>query len=93
MTDDLDNLDSLRRAFIASIAGAHGRRTELAAAEANTRAFARALRTSGVGVEAALAEGKELIRGHTGADAFRFMPSLVGWMIAGYYAGYVPPDR
>ena len=88
MPDSLDNRDTLRQSFIASIIAAHERRAELASVEVEIRAFAHALRTAGIGVEAALAEVKALLREHTGPDVPRFMPSVVGWMIAGYYYGY-----
>ena len=93
MSDSLDNLTRLRDAFTASLTAAHLRRVDLASIEVDVRAFANALRTSGVGVEAALAQVKALIAAHAGADAPRFTPGIVGWTIAGYYYGYDRPEK
>lgn len=51
------------------------------------RAFARASREAGLSIAELLIEVKELIRTQMGADEPLFTPKVVGWAVAGYFAG------
>jgi hypothetical protein len=51
------------------------------------REFSRARRLEGVAIEKVLIEVKQLIREETGDHAPLFTPRVVGWAVAGYFAG------
>lgn len=44
-------------------------------------------------IEKAVIHIKELVRSETGGDEAVFIPSVVGWAIAGYFAGTDPAPR
>lgn len=69
--------DALRAAEPATL---HGIQPAIAA-------FARDGRQSGMLVTDVLREIKELIRDHAGRNADVFLPRVVGWTVAAYYAG------
>lgn len=60
--------------------------------EQRVREYARALRIDGVPVEKMLVDVKELVRSETKQHELVFMPRIVGWSVAGYYAGTSPKD-
>jgi hypothetical protein len=55
--------------------------------EVDVRAFARLSREHGLSVSELLIEVKELVRVHVGVDEPLFTPKVVGWAVAGYFAG------
>lgn len=58
------------------------------------RQYGRALRVSGMPIEKAVVFVKELVRSETRGDEAVFVAKLVGWVIAGYFAGTEPrPPR
>jgi hypothetical protein len=57
------------------------------AAELTVRAYARAMRESGIAIGQTLVEVKDLVRTHTGRDEPIFTPKVVGWAVAGYFEG------
>lgn len=61
------------------------------AIEPLTRAYARSLRDDGVAVERAVVEIKAMVRSETGGDEAVYLGKVVGWAIAGYYAGTARP--
>ena len=58
--------------------------------ESLVRTYARAHRDAGSNVGAVLIEVKALVRDHAGFDAPIFTPKVVGWTVAGFYAGTTP---
>lgn len=60
--------------------------------EAPVRAFARAQREAGVGIVATLSAVKDLVREGTGPNEAVLTPRVVGWAVAGYYAGTSAKD-
>lgn len=58
-----------------------------ASLETRTRAFARAQREAGVAVEKVIIEIKALVRAETNDRDLLYIPRLVGWTVAGYFAG------
>jgi len=61
------------------------------AVEIAVRAFARAMREADMAIGTALVEMKTLVHAHTGHDEPIFTPKVVGWAIAGYFAGAGKP--
>lgn len=57
------------------------------ALELEVRAFARAARVAGTNVSELLIDLKAMIRDSVGVDEVLFTPKIVGWAVAGYYAG------
>lgn len=55
--------------------------------EPRARAFARAQREAGVAVEKVIIEMKAIVRAETNDRELLFVPRLVGWTVAGYFAG------
>jgi hypothetical protein len=55
--------------------------------EAEIRTFARASRDAGLSISELLIEVKEIVRAQMGADEPLFTPKVVGWAVAGYFAG------
>jgi hypothetical protein len=55
--------------------------------EAEVRTFARLSREAGLSVSELLIEVKELVRAQMGVDEPLFTPKVVGWAVAGYFAG------
>ena len=72
----------------AALADAHEARLGLPKQlEALVRAYAHAHREAGSNIGAVLIEVKALVRDHADIDAPVFMPKVVGWTVAGYFAG------
>lgn len=57
-----------------------------ASLEEPARRYARALRLSGVSIESALVDVKTLVREETGDHEMLYIPRVVGWAVAGYFA-------
>jgi hypothetical protein len=57
------------------------------ALEQEVRDFARLSREHGLSVSELLIEVKALVRTHVGVDEPLFTPKVVGWAVAGYFAG------
>lgn len=77
-----------RAAYIESLRLAHAaRRGVTPSVEVAVRAYARAMREADIAIGTALVEMKDLVRAHTGPDEPIFTPKVVGWAVAGYYAG------
>lgn len=55
--------------------------------EAPVRAYARAMRLDGVAIEKVIIELKDLVRDETRDHEGVFRPRIVGWTVAGYFAG------
>jgi hypothetical protein len=58
--------------------------------ETLVRSYARAWREAGKDIEHVLIDVKALVREHTGTDEPIFTPKVVGWTVAGYFAGTSP---
>jgi hypothetical protein len=81
-------VDTRRSAFIESLRTAYvDRRGPTPSVEVTARAFAYAMREDGVPIGRALVEVKDLIRAHTAQDEPLFTPKVVGWTVAGFFAG------
>ena len=77
MTDP--GLAHRRAAFIDALRSAHAaRRGVTPDVEPTARAYARAMRESGVAIGATLVDAKDLVRAHTGHDEPIFTPKVVG---------------
>ena len=86
--DRSPEVDAKRAAYIESLRLAHAaRQGATPRVEAAVRAYARAMREAGVAVGAALVAVKDLARAHTGNDEPLFTPKVVGWAVAGFFAG------
>jgi hypothetical protein len=55
--------------------------------EAPVRAYARAQREGGVGIVAFLTDVKAMMKERTGRNEPVLTPRVIGWAVAGYYAG------
>ena len=55
--------------------------------EQEVRTFAQLSREHGLSISELLIEVKELVRAHVGVDEPLFTPKVVGWAVAGYFAG------
>lgn len=76
-------------AFLAALrAAAQLGRGVSAELEPLTRAFAHDQHEAGIRVEEMLTRVKALVRETTGRDEPLFMPKVVGWAVAGYFAGH-----
>jgi hypothetical protein len=83
-----DPVRALRAELIAAIMTAHAaRRGDPRPIEPLIRTYAKSQREAGVSVALVLIEVKALLRDHAGRDSAAFTPKLVGWTVAGYYAG------
>jgi hypothetical protein len=83
-----DDLDTLRLALVAAISAARSaRRGDPHPIEPVVRDYARARREAGSPVTSVLVEIKALLVEHAGTDAAPFTPKVVGWTVAGYFAG------
>jgi hypothetical protein len=81
-------LDARRAELIEALRSAHAaRRGVTASLEPTVRAYAKAMRETGVSIGQALVAVKDLVRAHTGHDEPLFTPKVVGWAVAGYFAG------
>lgn len=80
--------DALRASLIAAIREAsHSPRGVPASLEDDAREFARAQRVAGVAVEKVIIDVKAIVRSEAGELALLFLPRIVGWTVAGYFAG------
>jgi hypothetical protein len=80
--------DAKRAEFISALRSAYAaRRGVTPDVEPTVRAYARAMREAGMPVGRALVEVKDLVRAHTGYDEPIFTPKVIGWAVAGYFAG------
>ena len=80
--------DSLRAALIVQIREACRAGVGLPESlEIAARAHARAQREAGLPVEKLIIAMKEDIRRETGEQEFLFIPRVIGWTVAGYFAG------
>jgi hypothetical protein len=55
--------------------------------EAPARAYARAQREAGLRIEAVLQEAKYMLVEETGINEPVLKPRVIGWIVAGYFAG------
>jgi hypothetical protein len=55
--------------------------------EQEVRRFAQLSREHGLSISELLIDVKALVRAHVGADEPLFTPKVVGWAVAGYFAG------
>lgn len=86
-----DSTDVLRLRFLSALAVAHSAgRGNPRPIEESVRAYARSQRENGVGITSLLIEVKRLIQEQAGKDAPVFTPRVVGWAVAGFYAGTSP---
>lgn len=77
-----------RDALVAALRQAQAvRRGATPAVETAVRHHARMMREAGVSIARTLIEMKDLVRAHTGSDEPIFTPKVVGWAVAGYFAG------
>ena len=88
-----DPNDHLRAALAASLGeAARGARGLPSTMEPAVRAWARARRLRGDPVERVIVDMKALLREHAASDELVFLPKLVGWTVAGYFAGASSED-
>ena len=64
-----------------------------ASLEQVARTFARTQREAGIAVERVIIEVKGIVRAETADDDLVYVPRLVGWTVAGYFAGTAAPDE
>jgi hypothetical protein len=77
--------------FIAALREAHAAgRGPTPGLEKAARTHAHARREAGTNIEHVLIDVKALVREHTGRDEPIFTPKVVGWTVAGYFAGTSP---
>lgn len=62
------------------------------ALEPRVREYARALRLDGVLVEKMIIDVKSIVRAETGHHELVYVPPIVGWAVAGFFAGTSPKD-
>ncbi|MFL5607420.1 MAG: hypothetical protein ACJ8AD_13305 [Gemmatimonadaceae bacterium] len=86
MADDVPSA-ARARLLTALSAAREARRGVPDTLEPEVRTFARLSREHGLSVAEVLIEVKALIRAHVGADEPLFTPKVVGWAVAGYFAG------
>ena len=80
--------EALRAALIEALREAHrAGRGIPPSLELPARAFARAQREAGVAVEKVIIEIKAIVRSETNDREVLYIPRLVGWTVAGYFAG------
>ena len=83
-----DELDALTARLAGALADAHRARLGLPGdLESLVRLYAQAHRDAGSNIGAVLIEVKALARDHSGIDAPIFTPKVVGWTVAGFFAG------
>ncbi len=84
---------ALRASLVITLRDAH--RSGLgvpAAMQAQVREYARSLRLDGVPIERAIIDVKSIVKSETADHEIVFLPRVVGWMVAGYFAGTSPKD-
>ena len=80
--------DLLRAALTAALGDAgRGARGLPATIEPMVRAWARARRLGGDPIERVIVDLKAIVREQASSDDLVFLPRLVGWTVAGYFAG------
>jgi hypothetical protein len=80
--------DQLRTALIQAIRDASQAGSGIPASlESATRDHARAQREAGMPVEKLIIDMKDAIRREAGEMEFLFIPRVIGWTVAGYFAG------
>ena len=62
-------------------------RYDPASLEQPVRAYARAQREAGIGIVALLTDVKRMLKERTGRNEPVLTPRVIGWTVAGYYAG------
>lgn len=83
-----DPSSEARAVLLAAMAAVHRNgRVDATPLETPVRAFARAQREAGVEIVALLSELKQMLRDNTGNDEPVLKPRVIGWGVAGYYAG------
>ena len=83
-----DELEAATSRVTQALAQAHRARSGLPAEmQALVRAYAHAHRVAGSDFSAVLVEVKSLVQDHSGSDEIVFMTKIVGWTVAGYFAG------
>jgi hypothetical protein len=86
MSDDAST--AARARLLAALGAARdARRGVPETLEQDVRTFARLSREHGLSIAELLIEVKELVRAHVGLDEPLFTPKVVGWAVAGYFAG------
>jgi hypothetical protein len=55
--------------------------------EAPVRAYAKAQREAGIGIVALLTDVKRMLKERAGRNEPVLTPRVIGWAVAGYYAG------
>ncbi len=84
----LDGVGELSARLAVALADAHRARLGLPSdLEALVRLYAHAHREAGSNIGAVLIEVKALVRDFSDIDAPVVMPKVVGWTVAGYFAG------
>jgi hypothetical protein len=83
-----DPSSEARAVLLAAMAAVHRNgRVDATPLEGPVRAYARAQREAGVEVVVLLSELKQMLRDTTGSDEPVLRPRVIGWGVAGYYAG------
>lgn len=83
-----DPSSEARALLLAALTAVHrSGRMDATPLESPVRAFARSQREAGVEIVALLAELKQMLRDTLGADEPVLKPRVIGWGVAGYYAG------
>jgi hypothetical protein len=86
MSDDAPSA-ARARLLTALHAARDARRGVPDALEQEVRDFARVAREHGLSISELLIDVKELVRAQVGVDEPLFTPKIVGWAVAGYFAG------
>lgn len=90
----VEDVDVRRTEVIEALRSAHAaRRGVTASVEPIVRAYAKTMRQAGVSIGQVLVDVKGLVREHTGNDEPIFTPKIVGWTVAGFFAGTAAKDE
>ena len=83
-----DHSSEARAVLLTALAAVHrSGRVDATPLETPVRAFARAQREAGVDIVALLADLKQMLLDTTGNNEPVLKPRVIGWGVAGYYAG------
>jgi hypothetical protein len=86
MSDDAST--AARARLLAALSAARdARRGVPETLERDVKTFAQLSREHGRSIAELLIDVKELVRAHVGVDEPLFTPKVVGWAVAGYFAG------
>jgi hypothetical protein len=86
MSDDAST--AARARLLAALSAARdARRGVPETLEGDVKSFAQLSREHGRSIAELLIDVKELVRAHVGVDEPLFTPKVVGWAVAGYFAG------